>query len=161
MSSDLSCSSCGSKKPQYICSQCKGHFFCSVKCQETPSSPPCVPNGDIEKLTNENIFYRKVLWTTSNMQVVLMNLPVGDFIEMEIHPETDQFFRVEEGKIMVITKKSKEGNEFEIIGESGFAFVIPKGTLHKIVNIGDTNLKLYTIYSPPHHDADKAEIKHM
>jgi mannose-6-phosphate isomerase-like protein (cupin superfamily) len=151
----ISCKECGDNSPQYICSQCHGEYFCGQKCQEKSNSS-CVPYGDIEKKTMNNGYYREVLWTTSNMQVVLMNLPIKDFIASEIHEDNDQFFRVESGEIQVIIDDKKV-----IKGGPGFACVIPKGTRHEIRNIGKENLKLYTIYSPPHHPPNRINKMHV
>ena len=49
---------------------------------------------DIEKLTEENADYRRVLYTARNMQLVLMALQPGE----EVHDDGDQFFRVEKGQ---------------------------------------------------------------
>ena len=92
------------------------------------------------------------------MQVVLMNLPKNDFIEMEIHPENDQFFRVEQGQIRIIAQKDTKA--LVLTGEAGFACILPKGTKHKIMNNGQGDLKVYTIYSPPHHAPDKIDPVH-
>lgn len=40
----------------------------------------------------------RVLYTGQNIQLVLMTLKPGEEIGEEVHPSTDQFFRVEEGK---------------------------------------------------------------
>lgn len=32
------------------------------------------------------------------------------------------------------------------------AILIPKGTYHNVINIGQEDLKIYSIYVPPHHD---------
>ena len=148
------CHQCGSEKIKYI-SHSSGHIFCGKKCgQKFDGFPGKELFGDIKEKTTENKSYRKVLWTTENMQLVLMTLPVGDFIEDEIHETTDQFFRVESGKIKAVI------NNNIIQGDDDFAFIIPKGTRHKILNNGDTPLQLYTIYSPPHHPPGRVDEKH-
>src|SRR5688500_3219184 len=52
---------------------------------------------DIEKLTEENTDFRRVLYTGKNMQLVLMSLKSGEEIGEEVHEDRDQFFRVEQG----------------------------------------------------------------
>ena len=102
--------------------------------------------GNIEKETLENENFRKVLYTGKNSQLVLMSLPVGEEIGMEVHPENDQFFRFEKGhgKVMI------DGNEYEV--EDGSAIVVPAGAEHNVMNVSENeDLKLYTIYSPAHH----------
>lgn len=101
---------------------------------------------NIEDATKGNDNFRKVLYTGKNSQLVLMSLKPGEEIGMEVHPDNDQFFRVDEGEGKVII----DGNEYEI--EDGFAIVIPAGANHNVVNTSsDEYLRVYTIYSPPHH----------
>lgn len=99
---------------------------------------------DIEDDTIKNTNYRKVLYTSKYSQLVLMSLKPKEEIGFEVHG-VDQFFRVEEGEGEVILNKEK----YPIKG--GSAIVVPAGTRHNIVNTGTKPLKLYTIYSPPHH----------
>lgn len=100
---------------------------------------------NIEELTISNENFRKVLYTGKNSQLVLMSLLPGEDIGMEIHEENDQFFRFESGKGKVIINET----EYEV--EDGDAVVVPAGSNHNIISIGETPLKLYTIYSPAHH----------
>ncbi len=113
--------------------------------------------GNIEKETLENENFRKVLNTTDKSQLVVMAVQVGDDIGMEIHPEHDQFIRIEQGEALVVM----DGEETKV--EDDFAIVIPAGVEHNIINTSKSEvLKLYTIYTPPEHPAgtihiDKAE----
>jgi len=101
---------------------------------------------NIEKGTLENDNFRQVLYTAKHSQLVLMSLKPKEEIGMEIHPDNDQFFRFEKGVGRVII----DGNEHEV--KDGFAFVVPAGTQHNVINTSQTEaLKLYTIYSPAHH----------
>lgn len=120
---------------------------------------------DIEKDTKENDFFRKVIYTAKNSQLVLMSLKPGEEIGEEIHDKEDQFFRFEEGKGKVVIN----GVENEV--EDDFAVVVPAGASHNVINTSsDEPLKFYTIYSPPHHpegtihetkeEADAAEAEH-
>lgn len=102
--------------------------------------------GDIEQQTLENDNFRKVLYTGKNSQLVLMSLLPGEEIGMETHPDNDQFFRFEAGQGKIVI----DGNEHQV--EDGVAVIIPAGAEHNVVNTSDTEeLKMYTIYSPPHH----------
>lgn len=101
--------------------------------------------GNIEELTKQNTFFRKVLYTGKHTQLVVMNLKPGEDIGREVHDTVDQFFRVDQG----------EGEVF-INGETtnisnGFAVIVPAGSEHNITNTGETDLRLYTLYSPPNH----------
>ncbi|MCS6956625.1 MAG: cupin domain-containing protein [Patescibacteria group bacterium] len=104
-------------------------------------------HSNIEKETLENNFFRKVLFTGSHSQLVVMSLLPGEEIGNEIHENVDQFFRIEQGQAKIIVNNGEE--EF-IVGEDE-VFIIPAGTWHNVLNIGDKELKLYTIYSPPNH----------
>ncbi len=101
---------------------------------------------DIEQKTIENTNFREVLYTAPNLQVVVMSLKPGEEIGMETHEKSDQFFRVEAGQGQAIL----DGEITEL--SDGMIVVIPEGTEHNIVNTSaDTDLKVYTIYSPPEH----------
>ncbi len=101
-----------------------------------------VTNIEEETLNNED--YRRVLYTAKNSQLVLMNIKPGDEIGEEVH-ELDQFLRFEEGEGKAIL----DGVEHEV--KDGTAVVVPAGMKHNFINTGDTDLKLYTVYSPPEH----------
>jgi len=101
---------------------------------------------NIEKDTLENENFRKVLYTSKHSQLVLMSLKPKEEIGLEVHPDNDQFFRFEKGTGKVIIN----GNEYNV--SDGSAIVVPAGAEHNVINISETEeLKLYTIYSPPHH----------
>jgi mannose-6-phosphate isomerase-like protein (cupin superfamily) len=116
-------------------------------------------NLNIEKETLENDNFRKVLYTSKHSQLVLMSLRPNEDIGMEVHNENDQFFRFEQGQGKCVI----DGNEYEV--SDGVAIVVPVGSEHNIINTSDTeDLKLYTIYSPAHHEngivrATKAEAE--
>jgi len=100
---------------------------------------------NIEKLTKDNSNFRQVIFTGKYTQLVLMSLKPGEEIGREVHEHVDQFFRVDagEGELFI-------DGETTVISD-GFAVVVPAGSDHNITNIGDTDLKLYTLYSPPNH----------
>lgn len=100
--------------------------------------------GNIEKLTEENSDYRRVLYTTKHSQLVLMNLKPGEEIGWEVH-KVDQFFRFESGK----GKVTIDGNEYAV--SDGDAIIVPAGSKHNVVNASGEMLKLYSVYSPPQH----------
>jgi len=114
---------------------------------------------NIEKETLENENFRKVLYTGKHSQLVLMSLKPNEEIGMEVHQDNDQFFRIEKGMGKVII----DGNEYEV--KDGSAIIIPAGAQHNVINVSDADeLKLYTIYSPAHHQdgvvrATKAEAE--
>lgn len=101
---------------------------------------------NIEEKTLENSYFRQVLYTGAHAQLVVMSLKPNEEIGMEVHEITDQFLRVEKGEGKVIM-----GGEEHLL-KDGSAIVVPAGTQHNIINASPTNfMKLYTIYSPPHH----------
>ncbi|MGC9049170.1 MAG: cupin domain-containing protein [Patescibacteria group bacterium] len=101
---------------------------------------------NIEKDTLENENFRQVLYTSKHSQLVLMSLKPNEEIGMEVHPDNDQFFRIEKGQGKCVI----DGNEYELT--DGAAIVVPAGAEHNVINTSSTEeLKLYTIYSPPHH----------
>jgi mannose-6-phosphate isomerase-like protein (cupin superfamily) len=99
---------------------------------------------NIEKETVNNSNFRKVLYTGEHSQLVLMSIKPKQDIGIEVH-DVDQFFRIDAGSGKVII------NDVEHKVSDGFAIVIPAGAKHNVVNDGDEDLKLYSIYSPPHH----------
>ncbi|OIO54872.1 cupin [Candidatus Peregrinibacteria bacterium CG1_02_54_53] len=100
---------------------------------------------NIEKASLDNTTFRTVLYTTKRTQLVVMSIPVGEDIGMEVHGDHDQFIRVERGT----GKAVLDSVEYPL--EDGSAVVIPAGTQHNIVNTGKDDMRLYTIYSPPEH----------
>jgi mannose-6-phosphate isomerase-like protein (cupin superfamily) len=101
---------------------------------------------NIEKLTLGNENFRQVLYTAKNCQLVLMSLLPGEEIGMEVHVGNDQFFRFEKGEGKVII------NETEYLVKDGDTAIVPQGANHNVINTSQTEpLKLYTLYSPPHH----------
>lgn len=100
---------------------------------------------DIEKAAKDNDYFRKVLYTAPNSQLVVMCLKPGEDIGMEMH-DLDQFIRIEKGEGKAIL----DGVEHSL--EDDWAVVIPAGTNHNIINTGKKPMKLYTIYSPPEHE---------
>ena len=102
--------------------------------------------NNLEKDTVENDNFRKVLNTTDKSQLVVMSLLPQEDIGMEVH-DVDQFIRLEQG----VGKAILDGEESDI--EDNWAVVIPAGTHHNIINTGENEMKLYTIYTPPNHPA--------
>ena len=106
---------------------------------------------NIEEVTERNNNFRTALWTGENLQVTLMSLNPGEDIGMEIHPETDQFLRVEQGSGIVRMGKNRNNLNYQRQFEDGYAILIPAGTWHNIINTGNEPIKIYSIYAPPKH----------
>lgn len=106
---------------------------------------------DIEKETLENPHYRAVKWTGKYMQLVFMSLEPGEIIDLEIHEDHDQFIRIEKGKARILMGKTEDALTFDEEAVDDFAVLVPAGYWHEVRNIGDSALKLYTLYAPPEH----------
>ena len=100
---------------------------------------------DIEKRTEENEDFRRVLYTGHHLQLVLMSLRPGEEIGEEVHEDRDQFFRIEEGEGEVVI----DGVRHQI--EDDDAIIVPAGARHNVICTGDSPLRLYTLYGPPEH----------
>ena len=126
--------------------------------------------GDIEKMTTSNTNFRTVLFTGKFAQLTVMSLKPGEEIGLEAHDDVDQFIRIEQGRARVTLSKNKNSDDEQHLLEDDWAIVIPAGTWHNVINDGDGELKLYSIYSPPEHpdgtvhatkeEADAAEADH-
>jgi mannose-6-phosphate isomerase-like protein (cupin superfamily) len=100
---------------------------------------------DIERLTEENQDFRRVLYTGRNLQLVLMTLQPGEEIGEEVHDDRDQFFRIEQGAGVI---------DIDGVGnavQSDIAVIVPAGARHNVRNTSDQALQFYTIYAPPEH----------
>ena len=100
---------------------------------------------NLESRTKDNNKFRDVLYTTPQMQLVLMSLKPQEDIGIELHPNTSQFIRVDDGSGEAIV-----GNNTTYL-ENGDAIVIPAGVRHNII-AGNQGMKLYVVYSPPNHE---------
>jgi mannose-6-phosphate isomerase-like protein (cupin superfamily) len=100
---------------------------------------------DIEGLSEFNADFRRVVYTGRKLQLVLMSIAPGEEIGEEVHPDGDQFVRVEggEGEVWI--------DGVRTMVEPGFAIVVPAGARHNLRNTGTRPLKLYTLYAPPQH----------
>lgn len=106
---------------------------------------------NIEKVTKQNENFRTALWTGAHLQLTLMSIAPGEDIGLEIHPDVDQFLRIEQGEGLVQMGRRKEALDFERRVFDDDAIIIPAGTWHNVTNTGNTPMKLYSIYAPPNH----------
>jgi mannose-6-phosphate isomerase-like protein (cupin superfamily) len=123
--------------------------------------------GNIEQLTLDNDNFRTVVFTGGHTQLTVMRLAPGEDIGLEAHPHLDQFLRLEQGRARVEFGSSKDKIEETHEVEEDWALIVPAGVWHNVANIGDQEVKLYSLYSPPEHpdgtvhrtkqDAEKAE----
>lgn len=130
-------------------------------CQENSSMdfnvPPLSDYGpdpfviNIDQATKQNNTFRTVLWTGDHLQLTLMSINPGEDIGLEIHPYLDQFLRVEQGQGLVKMGSHENNLDFQRKVSDGYAFIIPAGTWHNLINTGRVPIKLYSIYAPPQH----------
>ncbi|HHX93855.1 MAG TPA: cupin domain-containing protein [Tenericutes bacterium] len=106
---------------------------------------------NIEDVTEQNNNYRVALWTGNHLQLTLMSINVGEDIGLEMHPNVDQFIRIEEGAGLLQMGPTKDNLNFQQRVYSDYAFIIPAGTWHNLINIGNEPIKLYSIYAPANH----------
>ena len=123
--------------------------------------------GDIEELAEKNETFRTVVWTGAHSELTVMSIAPGEEIGLEVHPQIDQFLRVEEGHATVKAGPAKDNLTETYEVKDDWAFIIPAGTWHNVINTGKKALKLYTVYAPRNHapgtvhktkaDAERAE----
>ena len=106
---------------------------------------------NIHHATNKNEKFRTTLWTGEHLQLTVMNIPVRSDIGVEMHPDVDQFVRVEGGRARVYFGSSRNALREAGVVNDNFAILIPAGTWHNIVNIDNRPLKVYSLYAPPKH----------
>lgn len=125
---------------------------------------------NIDEATRRNNTFRTALWTGNHLQLTLMSLNPGEEIGLEIHPELDQFLRIEQGQGIAQMGENKYNLNYQRKVADGYAIFVPAGTWHNLINTGNRPLKLYSIYAPPQHprgtvqrtkaDAEAAEHRH-
>lgn len=100
---------------------------------------------NILQQAKDNQYFRQVLETGKNTQVVIMSIPPGGEIGEEVHPDNDQVLYLADGAGQVVL----EGQPADF--NSGDLVLVPAGTKHNFVTKGDAPMKIITTYSPPHH----------
>ncbi len=110
---------------------------------------------NLEESTRDNENYRSTAWSGRYLQLTLMSIPVGGDIGLEVHPETDQFLRLDAGRGRVQMGQSKDKLTFEKEVSDGWCILVPAGTWHNVTNIGQEPMQVYAIYAPAHHKPGK------
>jgi len=112
---------------------------------------------NIEQETRDNRNYRTVAWSGRYLQVTLMSIPVAADIGLEAHPDTDQFLRLDAGRGRVRMGDSADNLTFDQVVTDGWSVLVPAGTWHNIINVGDVPMQVYAIYAPSHHKPGKIQ----
>jgi mannose-6-phosphate isomerase-like protein (cupin superfamily) len=107
--------------------------------------------GDIEAETLDNSTFRTVVYTGEHTQLTVMRLAPGEDIGREAHPHLDQFLRVEHGTARVELGRTEDSIDESYEIEDDWAVIVPAGVWHNLINTGATDVKLYSLYSPPEH----------
>ena len=108
---------------------------------------------NIDQLTVQNENYRTSIWTGKYHQLTVMSIPVGGQIGLEVHPNVDQFIRMEQGKGLCEMGDARDNLTLSQEVMDDDAIFVPAGTWHNVTNTGDVPIKLYTVYSPANHPA--------
>ncbi|MBO9622098.1 MAG: cupin domain-containing protein [Sphingomonas sp.] len=116
---------------------------------------PAPQSFDLEQATRENQDYRAVAWSGRYLQVTLMSIPAGEDIGLEMHPDTDQFLRLDAGRGRAQIGTAKDDLAFDREVSDGWCVLIPAGMWHNVTNIGDEPMQLYAVYAPAHHKPGK------
>ncbi len=110
--------------------------------------------ADIEQATLDNDTFRTALFTGEHTQLTVMRLAPGEEIGLEADGDLDQFLRIEQGSARVELGETAEAVDETHEVADDWAIIIPAGVWHNVVNTGDGDLKLYSLYSPPEHPPD-------
>jgi mannose-6-phosphate isomerase-like protein (cupin superfamily) len=110
---------------------------------------------DLEEAPRENRNYRTVAWSGRYLQVTLMSIPVGGDIGLEMHPDTDQFLRLDAGRGRAQIGQARDKLTFDKEVSDGWCILIPAGSWHNVTNIGKEPMHVYAIYAPAHHKPGK------
>lgn len=106
---------------------------------------------NMSNAANRNCNFRTAIWTGDHIQCTLMSIAKGEDIGLEVHPNTDQYIRVESGRGIVSVGRSRDELENSQSISVGDAAFIPAGVWHNIKNTGHQPLRLSSVYAPPYH----------
>ena len=108
---------------------------------------------NISKEAMNNCDFRKVVWTGEYCQMTVMCIPPCSDIGLELHKDTDQIIRIEQGMGLLKMWKDKDKPDYERKICVNDVVFVPAGKWHNIINIGRIPMKISSVYAPPHHPA--------
>jgi len=105
-------------------------------------------HDDIKKLAKKNLSFRKPICTgTFSELVVISILPMAELGE-ETHDHADEILFIVEGEgELTFRGRTESASKHD-------AIFVPAGQLHNLKNIGERDLKLISVFSPPPSGAD-------
>lgn len=107
--------------------------------------------ANLNRMVRQNPYFRAAVWTGEYLQTTLMSIPVQGEIGLELHEDTDQMLRVEQGMGLVMMGAGKDNLDFRQRVMMNDVIFVPAGIWHNIVNIGRGPLRITSTYAPPHH----------
>jgi mannose-6-phosphate isomerase-like protein (cupin superfamily) len=142
---------------------------CHSSCSQNRIPADHGPNPstvNLARLATQNTYFRAAIWTGCHLQLTVMSIPPRGEIGLEMHPETDQLIRVEQGTAVVEMGPSNLRQDWQQTLCTGDAVFIPAGTWHNLLNVGNGDLKVSSVYAPPNHPKGtihrtKAEAEQM
>lgn len=124
------------------------NHYCCMHTQDQGGEPFVV---NVPCITIKNSNYRTAVWTGDHLQMTVMSIPPRGEIGMEIHPDTDQLIRVEQGMAEAVMGKCGNCPDSRQMLRQGDAVLVPAGTWHNVMNRGRNSLKVSVVYGPPNH----------
>ncbi len=112
---------------------------------------------DLNNVTMRNNNFRTAIWTGANLQMTLMSINPNQDVGLEVHSDVDQFFYIVNGVALVLMGEEKNSLNYRRTAVNGNGIFIPAGTWHNVVNAGNVQLKMFTIYAPPEHPMGTVE----
>lgn len=125
--------------------------MCNDYYRPKPNYTPCPYVANVSGMAMKNTDFRREMWTGCYAQMMIMCIPVGSDIGLEIHEKTDQMIRIEQGMALVKMGECKKQLDYQARACTGDVIFVPAGIWHNIINIGRNALKISSIYGPPHH----------
>jgi mannose-6-phosphate isomerase-like protein (cupin superfamily) len=103
---------------------------------------------DLGRDTIANDLFFTTRWTSKNMQIPLMSVPVGSDIGIDMHQNSDKIFYIVRGNAFVVMGNCQECLTMQVQAYEGYAITVPARTWHNVINIGQIDLKMFAVFAP-------------